>query len=133
MGQAPFHTVRIKKSEKTGMERRVHFRFPTITIVKEVVIAVTHPIKGKKKTMPAIMYNLSAGGIAIVTFDKVPLNSIITLNLDLGCVVLKGVKGKVVRIDGKNVTYLIAIDFYGINKKLKQTAKQKKWEVIYPK
>ncbi len=113
-----------KKSKKKDPERRVHFRFPTITIVKEVVIAVAHPKSKNKNVMPAIMYNLSAGGIAIVTFDKVPVNSMITLNLDLGSVNLENITGKVVRVEGKNVTYLIAIDFYNLPQQLKKKIKK---------
>jgi len=107
-------------NEKAGIDRRLHFRFPTITIVKEVVIFVTHPRTKKKIVLPAIMYNLSAGGIAIVTFEKVPIGAIITLNLNLDGINLQNVTGKVVRVEGRNVTFLIAIDFTNLTKELKK-------------
>ena len=107
------------EAKESGIDRRMHFRFPTITIVKEVVIFVTHPRTRNKVILPAIMYNLSAGGIAIVTFEKVPLGSLITLNLNLDSINLKNVTGKVVRLEGRNVTFLIAIDFINLTRELK--------------
>jgi len=106
--------------KKLPSERRGNSRFPTITIIKEVVIEVRHHTLRKRIILPAIMYNLSTGGIAIVTFDRVPVGAEITLNLKLAGINLKNVKGRVIRVEGKKMTFLIAISFKKLNKDIKK-------------
>ena len=110
-----------KINKKLSSERRINSRFPTITIIKEVAIEVSHHTLRKRTILPAIMYNLSIGGIAIVTFDRVPVGAKITLNLELAGINLKDVKGRVTRVEGKKMTFLIAISFNKLNKELKKT------------
>ena len=99
-----------------GIERRKHKRFPTISLIKEILISSA--ALNLRDSLPAIMFNLSSGGIAIITFIRLPLNSTVILRFNLNGIKLNNVEGKIVRVEGKRKIYLIAISFSKINKKV---------------
>jgi len=72
-----------------------------------------------KREIPAILFNLSAGGMALITFLSLPRNSRICLNFNLDGLKLKNVEGRVVRVEGRKKTYLIVIAFTKINDEIK--------------
>ncbi|MEE8179772.1 MAG: PilZ domain-containing protein, partial [bacterium] len=83
-------------------ERRKHRRIPTVTVVKEAL--VESPEANLKQEIPAIIYNVSAGGMALITFLSLPVNASINLNFNLDGLKLKDVEGKIVRVEGKEKT-----------------------------
>jgi len=99
-------------------ERRKHKRFPTLSLIKSVEIS--SPNLNLKSSMPAIMFNISAGGLAFITFYPFPVNSIIVFNLELGDISLKNVKGRVVRIEEKKSTFLIGVEFLNLSKRIRK-------------
>jgi len=99
-------------------ERRKHRRIPAVTVAKEALVE-SQEMKLRRE-IPAIIYNLSAGGMALITFLSLPLNAFINLNFDLDGLKLKDVEGKIVRVEGKEKTYLIVISFTKIRPEVKK-------------
>jgi len=98
-------------------ERRKYKRVPTISIVKEALIE--SPALKLKREIPAILSNLSAGGMALITFLSLPLDAIISLSFNIDGLKLKDAEGRVVRVEGKKNTYLIVIAFTKIRAEVK--------------
>src|SRR3989339_1632691 len=98
-------------------DRRLHTRFPTLSVIKSIDISC--PGLNLQTSIPAIMFDLSAGGIALITFCPFPIHSQVTLNLELGTFKLKNVEGEVVRTKEKKQTYLVAIQFTNLAKEQK--------------
>jgi len=99
-------------------ERRQYRRIPAISMVKETMIR-SDALKLKRE-IPAILLNLSAGGIALITFLSLPRDTLICLNFNLDGLKLKDVEGRVVRVEGKKKTYLIVISFTKIKDEVKK-------------
>jgi len=99
-------------------ERRKYKRIPTISMVKETMIE-SEALKLKRE-IPAILFNLSAGGMALITFLSLPRDALISLNFNLDGLKLKDVEGRVVRVEGRKKTYLIVIAFTKITDELRK-------------
>jgi c-di-GMP-binding flagellar brake protein YcgR len=99
-------------------ERRKYKRIPTISMVKEALIE-SEALKLRKE-IPAILFNLSAGGMALITFLSLPRDALISLNFNLDGLKLKDVEGRVVRVEGRKKTYLIVIAFTKITDELRK-------------
>jgi c-di-GMP-binding flagellar brake protein YcgR len=99
-------------------ERRKYKRIPAISMVKETMIE-SEALKLRKE-IPAILFNLSAGGMALITFLSLPRDALISLNFNLDGLKLKDVEGRVVRVEGRKKTYLIVIAFTKITDELKK-------------
>lgn len=98
-------------------ERRKYRRIPTISVVKEALIESQD--LNLKTEIPAILFNLSAGGLALITFLSIPQDSFIHMNFNLDGLKLKDVEGKVVRVEGKKKTYLVVVAFTKIRDEVK--------------
>jgi len=99
------------------MEKRTHQRFPTLSVIKTVEISTGEG----RSSVPAIMCDISAGGLAMITFLPFPKLSKIVLDLTLPGISLKKVPAQIVRIEEKNGTYLIGLKFTKVPAKLKET------------
>ncbi|MFH1957557.1 MAG: PilZ domain-containing protein [bacterium] len=98
------------------MERRIHQRFPTLSVIKTVEIS-----RGDGRTnVPAIMCDISVGGLAMITFLPLPKLSKIVLDLNLPGINLRKVVAQIIRVEEKNGTYLIGLKFVKIPVKLKK-------------
>ncbi|MBA3064909.1 PilZ domain-containing protein [bacterium] len=97
-------------------ERRIHLRFPTLSVIKTVEI---HSTDGKTD-IPAIMCDVSVGGLAMITFMPLPKNSDIVLDLNMPDINLHKVTAKIVRVEEKNGTFLIALEFSNLNPAVKK-------------
>ena len=101
-------------------EKRTHERFPALSIIKTVEIN-----RGAgKESIPAIMYNISEGGMAIITFLPLPSEREIILNLNFSGIDLHEVHAKIIRTEEKKGTYLIALKFLKIPAKTKKIIKK---------
>ncbi|MEA2081905.1 MAG: PilZ domain-containing protein [Elusimicrobiota bacterium] len=98
-------------------ERRDHLRFPTLSVIKTVEL---HTADGKTD-IPAIMCDVSAGGLAMITFLPLPKNSDIVLDLNMPDISLSKVAARVVRVEEKNGTFMIALEFRALDEALKKT------------
>jgi len=96
-------------------ERRIHTRIPTLSVIKTIEIS-----QGDGKTsIPAIMCDISAGGLAMITFLPLPSSSEIVLDIGIPEINLKNVCARIVRTKEKNGTYLVALEFKNLPLKLK--------------
>ena len=91
-------------------DRRVHKRL-------QLTLSIAQPIRLELHTdqydgvMPGIMVNLSAGGMAIIVFQKLQMESKIEFNLKfMG--IEQQVKGKVLRVEERTGnTFIVGIQF----------------------
>ncbi len=99
-------------------DRRIHKRLP-------LTLSIAQPIKLDIKSnqheniIPGIIVNISAGGMALIMFNKVPEESNIEFDLEfMG--INEHLTGKVVREEEKfGKTYIVAIEFNKVLNKLK--------------
>lgn len=91
-------------------EKRKHKRFPVLYhLIKPVMIRTesmtTHA------SLPAIMANLSAGGMALLTFTPLNAGQNLIISFDLKILEIKNLKAKVIRCENKEGSYIIGIQF----------------------
>ncbi len=98
-------------------ERRMYKRFPIISMIKK--ISIKSEDKKRGITTPAILFNLSAGGISIITERPIALNTLIRLNFNLAGLLLQDIEGMVVRTEGRKRLYLIVVGFTKIDDEIK--------------
>lgn len=100
-------------------ERRQHKRFPLMDGLAEPVDIVFSPSPVEKgEPVPGVLFNLSAGGLALMTFLPIPIEAIVSIILDLPGLEKTKVEGKVLRREDKSGTYLHGIKFSHILEKV---------------
>ncbi|MFA5778864.1 MAG: PilZ domain-containing protein [Elusimicrobiota bacterium] len=91
-------------------EKRKFKRFPVLYhLIKPVLIRTQDSKAGISS--PAIMANLSAGGMALLTFSPLPVGKNILISFDLKDLKIDNVKSRVVRCENKEGSYIIGIQF----------------------
>lgn len=102
----------VKKSEKRKFKR-----FPVLYhLIKPVLIRTQDSKAGISS--PAIMANLSAGGMALMTFSPIPVGKKLLISFDLKDVKVDGIKSKAVRCENRESSYIIGIQFLGLPGKI---------------
>jgi len=94
-------------------DKRVSKRFPIMHQLAEPVLVRTESSKSEK-SIPAVMANLSASGMALLTFLPLAIGKILFMSFDLRHVKIDNIKSKVVRCDTKDGTYVLGIKFLGL-------------------
>nr|AEQ20595.1 PilZ domain protein [uncultured bacterium CSLF42] len=89
-------------------ERRKHSRLPLHLSVAKLV---DFKCEGMDQPTPAVLIDLSAGGLAMVCFALPKLSQNVTFRLELPGLVNAQVHGRVVRAHRKGETYQVAIAF----------------------
>ncbi len=89
-------------------ERRRHPRLP---LHLSVVKMVDFKCEGLDQTAPAILIDISAGGVGMVCFALPQLAKNITFSIDLPDLVKAKLHGKIIRAVQKGDTYRVAIEF----------------------
>ena len=89
-------------------ERRKHPRLPLHLSVAKLV---DFKCDGLDQASPAILVDLSAGGLSMICFALPQLSKNVTFRLDLPGLVNAKVQGRVVRAHRKGDTYQVAIAF----------------------
>ncbi len=118
------------KNAKTGAERRRHARFAVvegmvepITVNFDAASAAkartrrSHKGPPTQKNQPAILTNLSAGGMSLILFLEPPKTKTLEMVLSLPGLSEIPIEGKVVRVIGKGQTFNVGIAFTKISKR----------------
>ncbi|HAX61053.1 MAG TPA: hypothetical protein DCX95_00615 [Elusimicrobia bacterium] len=93
-----------------NIEKRKSKRFPVLYhLIKPVLIRTRGSKAGRAS--PAIMANLSAGGMALLTFSALAEGSNVLISFDLKDLKIDNVKSRVVRCENKEGSYVIGIQF----------------------
>lgn len=119
----------IHKNGKSANERRRHHRFAVVSgLVEPIVLRYAMP-KGSKsaegvpfhlQTQPAILTNLSAGGMSLVTFLAPPHTKIFKMTLTIPGLNKLPIEGRVVRVVKKGETFSVGIEFVRIADKYRK-------------
>ena len=89
-------------------ERRKHPRLPLHLSVAKLV---DFKCDGQEQPSPAILVDISAGGLSMIAFALPHLTKNVTFRLDLPGIVNAQLHGKIVRAHKKGETYQVAIAF----------------------
>lgn len=95
--------------EKIVVEKRQYGRFP-LPLIKPIKIH----IGSLKEEVAAIMVNISAGGLGLLSFIHIPLNTNLILGLNFKGLKIKKIRSKVVWVKQKENTFQIGIKFTSI-------------------
>jgi len=124
---------------KKSNERR---KYPRVAVVSDLVEPIVlryapdkAPKKGRKskedqlvprhlRTQPAVLTNLSAGGMSLITFLAPPHAKIFKMTLTIPGIDNLPVQGKVVRVQKKGDTFAVGIEFTKIAKKYQKKITQ---------
>lgn len=107
----------MKKSKKSE-DRRKHARIPIINGVLEPInLTYKDPTdEGKAITQPAILSNLSAGGMSLMTFMEPPKTKTLEICLDVPSLEKMPIKARVSWIRSRSGVYMTGIAFTNISK-----------------
>lgn len=108
----------------TPQERRRHQRFPLlqglvepITINIDGIVGEGKKAKSSSQNQPALLTDLSAGGMSLLLFLEPPRAKKLDMVLSLPGFSNIPIQGKVVRVNTKGQTYNVGIAFTKISKK----------------
>ena len=101
--------------KKTGAERRQHRRF---TVVEGMIEPITLELAGNGKPQPAIMTDLSAGGMSLLVFCEPPHAHTFEMVLSIPGLEKLPIEASIVRVHQKGETYSLGLSFQKIAKKL---------------
>ncbi len=106
-----------KKISKVLKERREHVRLPILHGILEPVEIefYTQDAHGKAVPQPAILADLSAGGMRLITFMAPPHTKELNIILKLNGVKEMPVTGKISWVKDKGGVYMNGISFSGIS------------------
>src|SRR5258708_8604220 len=93
---------------KRQQERRRHPRLPLHLSVAKLV---DFKFDGFDQSAPAVLVDLSAGGLAMICFALPAMAKDLTFRLTLPGLVNAKLKGKIIRARRKGETYQVAIEF----------------------
>ena len=108
------------KHEKTGAERRQHARLPVVEGMIEpitVQFGSEGNAAGSAAGQPAILTNLSAGGMSLLMFLEPPHTKRLDMVLSIPGLDRVAIEGHVVRVHQRGPTYNVGISFTQISKK----------------
>lgn len=102
-------------TEKKGAERRQHRRF---SVVEGMIEPITLEMAANGKSQPAIMTDLSAGGMSLLIFCEPPRAKSFEMVLSIPGLEKTPIEASVVRIHQKGETYSLGLSFTKIAKKV---------------
>lgn len=114
---------------KHSTERRAHRRLAVVSDLVEPIVLTYAPDKKDKKdsavpkhlrTQPAVLTNLSAGGMQLITFLAPPHAKQFKMTLTIPGLDNLPVTGRVVRVTKKGETFSVGIAFTKIAKKFQR-------------
>ncbi len=97
--------------KKTGAERRKHRRFSVVEgMVEPITLEMDGGVNDGKK-QPAIMTDLSAGGISLLMFVEPPHTKSFQMTLSIPGLEGVPIEASVVRVHQKGETYSVGLSF----------------------
>lgn len=100
--------------KKGGAERRLHRRFSVVEgMVEPITLELEGADSGNRK-QPAIMTDLSAGGISLLMFVEPPHTRSFEMTLSVPGLHEVPIEAKVVRVHQKGETYSVGLSFLKI-------------------
>lgn len=107
----------MSKEKKDFVERRRHPRVPVISnIVEPIDLSYTDNNDGKIHQIVAVLSDLSASGMRIVSFLKAPIAGTMHIKMELPTVGKFDVEAKTAWVRQKGPVYTIGIEFTKIEK-----------------
>ena len=117
-------------NDRRKSDRRKHPRFPIVEgMIEPITLRYTEPkkpgAKGLKssasgKNQPAILTNLSAGGMSMITFVEPPHTKTLSMELTLPGLNHILIEAKIVRMHSKGETFNVGFQFTRIAKKVQK-------------
>lgn len=107
----------LDENDRRRSDRRQFHRFP---VVGGLIEPITLQLDGAGKSprnQPAILTNLSAGGMSLILFAEPPRTRLLEMVLSLPGLSEVAVEGKVVHVNEKGRTYKVGIAFNKISRK----------------
>jgi len=101
------------RTRYTGPERRKYKRLKVFHLSVPIVLKTNT----EGLSIPGILLDISAGGIGILTFKEIPVNTVVNLQINLHYIKTDIIKAKVVRIKQLDKTYRAGVQFIEISKK----------------
>ncbi|MBI4052064.1 MAG: PilZ domain-containing protein [Elusimicrobia bacterium] len=111
---------RRKHPRPNSTDRRVHVRFPVVSHLIEPVnlrYELSNTNGSQETAQPAVLTNLSAGGLLIVTFMEPPHAKRLEMDINLPGLHHILIEGKIIRIHTKGEVHTVAIAFTKIAEK----------------
>jgi len=110
------------KHEKTGAERRQHVRLPVVEgMIEPITVQFGagdgQAVAASAPGQPAILTNLSAGGMSLLMFLEPPHAKRLDMVLNIPGLERVPIAGRVVRVHQRGPTYYVGISFTQISKK----------------
>jgi c-di-GMP-binding flagellar brake protein YcgR len=103
-------------SEKKGAERRQHRRFSVVEGMIEPITLEVDGFDAAARKQPAILTDLSAGGISLLMFVEPPHTKSFEMTLSIPGLEKVSIEAKVVRVHQKGETYGVGLAFVKIPK-----------------
>ena len=103
--------------------RRKHRRMPVITSFLRPILIRSRQLE-IKESVPAIIVNLSAGGLSMITFCPISTNLKLSLDIDLPGLKIFNIASHVLRVKQRYKTYMAAIRFDRLKKEAKNKINQ---------
>jgi c-di-GMP-binding flagellar brake protein YcgR len=101
------------RTRYTGPERRKYKRLKVFHLSVPIVLKTNT----EGLSIPGILLDISAGGIGILTFKEIPVNTVVNLQINLHYIKTDIIKAKVVWIKQLDKTYRAGLQFIEISKK----------------
>jgi len=101
------------RTRYTGPERRKYKRLKVFHLSVPIVLKTNT----EGLSIPGILLDISAGGIGILTFKEIPVNTVVNLQINLHYIKTDIIKAKVVWIKQLDKTYRAGVQFIEISKK----------------
>jgi hypothetical protein len=104
----------MSSDKKTGAERRQHRRFQVIDGMIEPITLELEGEEASTKKIPAIMTDLSAGGMSLLMFVEPPHAKTFQMTLSIPGLEEVAIQASVARVHQKGETYSVGLSFVKI-------------------
>src|ERR1700722_13197243 len=104
----------MSSDKKTGAERRQHRRFHVVDGMIEPITLELEGVESASKKIPAIMTDLSAGGMSLLMFVEPPHAKSFQMTLSIPGLEGVPIQASVARVHQKGETYSVGLTFVKI-------------------
>ena len=106
----------MSSDKKTGAERRQHRRFQVVDGMIEPITLEMEGVEAANKKVPAIMTDLSAGGMSLLMFIEPPHAKTFQMTLSIPGLEDVAIQASVARVHQKGETFSVGLSFVKIPK-----------------